>query len=415
MTRHEAGRGIMSALQKKLVLGFALVLALQTCLNLALYFSQVHGGHFGGDFVSFWNAARHARQGDIPAIYDVGRWRAFLLSGADDPAPWFVYPPFALFGLWPLGTMTYNHAILAWSLAPLPFYFGLLYLLARRSLRAQMAEAPARAFFVLVFAAALPLLSANLFAGQTGAFVAVFLFGAAYFWNSRPALAGICIGFLAIKPQMGLLLPFALFAACNFRAILSAAATILVACAAATAWLGAGIWSDYLHMTQLFGGLIGRGHGGIRQLVVGPYVSLQAAGLPAILAGILQALITLTLLGVIIYVFSRWKVSRSEGNKDDGGMDLRLGLLAAGMLLATPYSLSYDTPLLMLAVVPLLARIWCRGWTAMELAAFSSLIILPFAQPLLLKSHIPFGFLAVALSFWVLLRCYRHEPANAAR
>ena len=80
MTRHEAGRGIMSALQKKLVLGFALVLALQTCLNLALYFSQVHGGHFGGDFVSFWNAARHARQGDIPAIYDVGRWRAFLLS-----------------------------------------------------------------------------------------------------------------------------------------------------------------------------------------------------------------------------------------------------------------------------------------------------------------------------------------------
>jgi len=120
----------------------------------------------------------------------------------------------------------------------------------------------------------------------------------------------------------------------------------------------------------LFGGLIGRGHGGIRQLVVGPYVSLQAAGLPAILAGILQALITLTLLGVIIYFFSRWKVSRSEGNKDDGRMDLRFGLLAAGMLLATPYSLSYDTPLLMLAVVPLLARIWCRGWTAMELDRF---------------------------------------------
>jgi hypothetical protein len=405
----------MSALQKKLVLCFALVLALQACLNLVLYFTEVRGGNFGGDFVGFWNAAQHARSGDIPAIYDAGKWQAFLSSGADGLGTWFVYPPFALFGLWPLGAMTYNDAILAWSLAPLPFYFGLLYLLARRSLQAQMADAPARAFFVLVFAAALPFLSANLFTGQTGAFVAVFLFGAAYFWNSRPAFAGICIGLLAIKPQMGLLLPFALFAACNFRAIISAAATIVIACAAATAWLGAGIWTDYLHMTEVFGRFIGRGHGGIRQLVVGPYVSFQAVGLPALLAGILQALITLTLLGVIVYIFLRWKVSRSERNSDDGRMDLRLGLLAAGMLLATPYSLSYDTPLLMLAVVPLLARIWCKGWMGMELAAFACLMVLPFAQPLLLKSHVPFGFLAVSLSFWVLLRWYRHEPAKPAR
>jgi len=404
----------MSALQKNLVLGFALILALQASLNLALYFSEVRGGHFGGDFVGFWNAARHLRQGSISAIYDADKWQAFLSSGAQGQITWFVYPPFALFGLWPLGTMTYDAAVLAWSLVPLPLYFGLLYLLARRSFRAQMPDGPAPAFFVLVFAAALPFLSANLFSGQTGAFIAVFLFGAAYFWNSRPVLAGICVGLLAIKPQIGLLLPFALFAACNFRAILSAAATIAAACLASTAWLGAGIWTDYLHMTQLFGRFIARGHDGIRQLAVGPYVSLQGIGLPAILAGILQALITLTLLGVILGVFWRWKVSRSTRDRDDGRMDLRLGLLATGMLLATPYSLSYDTPLLMLAIVPLLARIWCKGWTGMELVAFFLLIILPFAQPLLLKSHIPFGLIAISVAFWVLFQRYRHEPARWA-
>ena len=404
----------MSGLQKNMVLGFALVLALQASLNLALYFSEVHHGHFGGDFVGFWNAAQRVRQGDISAIYDPGKWQVFLSSGADGPIAWFLYPPFALFGLWPLGTMTYNEAALAWSLAPLPLYFGLLYLLARRSIRAQTADVPAnaRAFFVLVFAAALPFLSANLFTGQTGAFVAVFLFGAAYFWNSRPVLAGICIGLLAIKPQMGLLLPFALCAACNFRAITSAAATIAIACAASTAWLGAGIWTDYLNITRLFGAFIGRGYDGIRQLAVGPYISLQAVGVPAILAGILQALITLTLLGAIIFVFGRWNVSRSERGRDDGRMDLRLGVLATGTLLATPYSLSYDTPLLMLAVVPLLARIWCKGWTGMELAAFFLLIVLPFTQPLLFKSHIPFGLVAVSVSFWVLFQCYRHEPTK---
>src|SRR4051812_8538253 len=104
----------MSALQKKLVLCFALVLALQACLNLALYFSEVRRGYFGGDFVGFWNAAQHVRRGEIPAIYDAGKWQVFLSSGANGPATWFVYPPFALFGLWPLSTMTYNDAVLAW-------------------------------------------------------------------------------------------------------------------------------------------------------------------------------------------------------------------------------------------------------------------------------------------------------------
>jgi hypothetical protein len=404
----------MSALQKNLVLGLALVLALQASLNLALYFSEVRGGHFGGDFVGFWNAAQRVHRGDISAIYDADRWRAFLSSGAQGPITWFVYPPFALICLWPLGAMTYKDAALAWSLTPLPLYAGLLYLLARRSVRAQMADVPARGFLVLVFAAALPFLSANLFSGQTGAFVAVFLFGAAYFWNSRPTLAGICIGFLAIKPQMGLLLPFALCAACNFRAILSAATTILVACVASTAWLGVGIWTDYLRMTQLFGGFIGRGREGIGQLAVGPYISLQGMGMPVIVAGILQALILLALLGAIMWVFWRWNISPSERDRDDGRMDLRFGLLATGMLLATPYSLSYDTPLLMLAVVPLLARIWCKGWTGMELTAFFLLIILPFAQPLLFRSHIPFGFVAISVSFWVLFQLYRHEPARSA-
>ena len=205
------------------------------------------------------------------------------------------------------------------------------------------------------------------------------------------------------------------FPACNFRAILSAAVTIVVACAAATVWLGARIWTDYLHIVQLFGRFIAQGYDGIRQLAVGPYVSLQAIGVPVVAAGLIQTLITLTLVGVIICVFWRWKVSVPERGKDDGRMDLRFGLLAIGMLLATPYSLAYDTPLLMLAVIPLLARIWCKGWTGMALAAFFLLTVLPFAQLLLLKSHIPFGFIAALVSFWALFQCYWHEPARSGQ
>ncbi|HTK13297.1 MAG TPA: glycosyltransferase family 87 protein [Xanthobacteraceae bacterium] len=400
----------MSALQKKLLLSIALLLVLQTGINLARYFSEVTD--FGGDFFGFWQAAQRVRQGDIPAIYDPDAWRNLLSVGTPDNLYWFVYPPFALFGLWPFGHMTYNEAVLVWSLAPLPFYFGLMILLAKRSdlgretkLAGQNPASPVQAHAVLL-AMALPLLSANLFSGQTGTFVAVFFLGAAYFWRRHSILAGICIGLLAVKPQMGLLLPFALAAAGQWRTIAAAAATIAVLVAAATAWLGTAIWFDYLHMTQVFGNFIGQGFSGIRQLALSPYVSLQAVGVHAGFAAMLQAGIALTALVTIIFVFWRNAVNRAG---DDEMLDLRLALLITGTLLATPYALSYDTPVLILAILPLIARAWREGWDALELAAVTALVVLPYAQPIFVKIHVPFGFCALLLSFCVLYRRYRRD------
>src|ERR1019366_4986300 len=79
-------------------------------------------------------------------------------------------------------------------------YFALIVLLAKRSGLGAGAN-PAcennwsrtQAYAVLI-AFSLPFLSANLFSGQTGALIAVFFLGAAYFWPTRPILAGICIG-----------------------------------------------------------------------------------------------------------------------------------------------------------------------------------------------------------------------------
>src|SRR5258708_35133888 len=129
--------------------------------------------------------------------------------------------------------------------------------------------------------------------------------------------------------------------------------------------------------------------------------------MPAALASLLQVVVSVAVLTVIIHGFWQRKSDKRELGKEDGRLDLRLALLAAGTLLATPYSLSYDTPLLMLSVIPLLARSWRDGWDGIELASVTALVILPYAQPLAIGSHVPFAFLALLLPFGVLYRRFQ--------
>jgi hypothetical protein len=417
----------MRPLQKTLLMLCAMCLAAQAGANLIKYFHELSdGSRFGGDFIGFWNAAYRVRHGDITAIYDPDTWQR-ILSTTTGPISisWFVYPPFSLFGLWPLGNATYNEAVTAWSLVPLALYIALVVLLAKRSGLGVGANPASENFrslmlaYAVLIAFSLPFLSANLFSGQTGTLVAVFFLGSAYFLPTRPVLAGICIGLLAVKPQMGLLMPFALVASGRWRIVAAAATTVLSLVVLSTIWLGAAIWTDYFRMSLLFGQFIGAGYDQIRQLAVGPYVSLQGAGMPAALAGFFHVLVSVAVLAVMIQAFWRGKSNQQEMGKEDGRLDLRLGLLAAGTLLTTPYSLSYDTPLLMLSIIPLLARSWRDGWDGIELASVTALLLLPYAQTLAVGSHVPFAFLVLLLWFGVLYRRFQKErpaqPAVSAR
>lgn len=124
----------MSSSQKTLLLLIAMCLAMQASANLIMYIHELSdGSHFGGDFICFWNAAHRARHGDIASIYDPDAWHRILSTNTTGLISWFVYPPFTLFVLWPLGDATYNEAVLAWSLVPLVFYLALIVLLAKRS------------------------------------------------------------------------------------------------------------------------------------------------------------------------------------------------------------------------------------------------------------------------------------------
>lgn len=385
----------MNAAQKQLM-ALAALMALQLCLYVVAYFVNFPAsGRFGGDFICFWQAAQNFVQGDVAAIYDTSH----LAEAHHGVMTTYLYPPHFLPFISPLGYLSYNQAVALWSLLPLPFYFMLAALLMRRAAQ-DLYTASAPPYFLL-FALLLPFVSANIFSGQSGMIIAVLFMAAVYWWKQKPVLAGICIGLMTVKPQLGLLLPVALIAAGRWRIFISAAVTTLGLLAVATLVLGATIWQDYLNMLNAFSQFMGRTPWGV-WLALAPYISLQGAGLGLFWPGVIQAVISVCVIALMIGLF------RNKKAKDD----VRFGLLACGTVLATPYTLCYDSPLLALALMPLLLRLWADARASMlEMAGVAAIVFMPYGQPLLSDYHVPFGFIATGLFFVALYRRYRMELA----
>ncbi len=222
---------------------------------------------------------------------------------------------------------------------------------------------------------------------------------AIFLWRTRPWLAGIFIGFMTFKPQLGILLPFALLAAKEWRMIAAAIITTVVSLAAATFWLGVDIWGDYLNMTHHFAAYLKSGVDQFDKLALGPYVSLHMLGISSPIAIAVQVLVMLAMAAGIFALFRE---------RDEKRQLLRFGLLAIGSLLATPYTMSYDTPMLAVALAPLVLYAWEKGWRDVwELVALVLVLVIPFAQPMLLAYHIPLALIALLALFSVLWRRYK--------
>jgi alpha-1,2-mannosyltransferase len=389
----------MSAFQKKLLIALATLLLFQTAIYFIKYFGEVsQGARFGGDFVVMSDTATALGNNDIKAIYDTAKLDAVFKTYRPEEVHTvvgpFLYPPHMLFLLWPLRHMSYNEAAARWTLVPLPFYFLLLYLLMKRA-APNVGITP----FLIVSACSLPFLSANIFTGQTVTFYAVFFMAAMLFWHRKPWVTGVFLGFMTFKPQLGILLPFALLASKEWRIIVSAIITTAIFLATATLWFGVDIWADYLIMTGHFAEYLRNGVDQFDKLALGPYVSLHMLGLSAPIAFAVQIAVTVAVAGCIFAAFRQ---------RDEKRQFLRFGLLACGGLLATPYAMSYDTPILAVAVAPFVLYAWEKGWRdGWELAALILILVTPFAQPLLLPYHIPLGMLSLLALFTVLWR--RHQ------
>lgn len=191
---------------------------------------DANGKPLGRDFVVFWSVAVLTGDGQLPGLYDpvVFQARTAALFAREIPYYAWAHPPQMLLVVLPLGLAPYLWALGAWSLAGLAAYW----LAARR-------------WPLLVAPATLT----NLLAGQAGLLVAALFLG----WlrllaraPARPLLAGVCVGCLAVKPHLGLMIPLALLASRAYSTIVAAAATGAVLVALAGVLFGWAAWQEWL-------------------------------------------------------------------------------------------------------------------------------------------------------------------------
>ncbi|MGJ5177092.1 glycosyltransferase family 87 protein [Bradyrhizobium oligotrophicum] len=189
----------------------------------------------GRDFLNFWMYGRAAFTPDPSRFYDIAVYNDALsaLLGSDYPGQNVPNPPNALAVMAPFGLLPYLPALACWfAIGLLAFHLG-----CRR------AFADSR---VLLIVAISPAGLMCLLSGQSSFLTTAALFGALAWPSRRPALAGILIGLLTIKPQLGVLLPVMLVAASQWRVIAWATLTTLVLIAVSVAIGGLQSWHDYV-------------------------------------------------------------------------------------------------------------------------------------------------------------------------
>ncbi len=308
--------GLLGALAVVLLAGIFIVGAVVEIAGTELISVSV-------DFYVFWAAAKLALAGLPLDAFDVARLQEVSGVIEDEWMPW-AYPPGFLMLLMPFGLLPFAPAWGAFNLAGIGALARALWPFSSGRVQALLAAALAPAMLPCLLVGQTTLLW---LAGLVGALAAL--------RAGRPVLAGILIGLLTLKPQLGLLIPVALVACGAWRAILAAAATAVALAVIPTALFGTAYWPEMLAMMKVHGETVRGAIGGLK-LMISAYSALASLGVPEPLA--LAAQWTLAAAAAAA-VFAVWR-------RPGAGFDLRAAMLLTAIPLASPYLWHYESAFL---------------------------------------------------------------------
>ncbi len=359
---------------------------------MAVYFRpggdllEQRGYYLGLDFVNYWTGGRLALEGRPGLLYDVTAYNA-LLRDWFAPAKEFMifsYPPNVLPLLAPVGLPPYLLALPLWLALGTAAFFA-----------AALGGWPKRSELGLVVAlAASPILWVNLNFGQLGLILAFLFVGALRLLPTRPIAAGVLIGLLTIKPQLGVLLPMTLILIGAWRAFAAATLSGLLLVAASLVFFGVEPWQawwggtaqwqwTFLSTTQAFF---------VTQMTT-PFIALRFLGASVDVALAFQGLVAVLVIG------ATWAVLRGPAS-----WPLKAAVVAFGSVLIAPYVLAYDL------AIPLAALVWCLRDGGVRASGPATAVVaivwaIPFALAIVLQARgIPVAPLAVGLCYVWLLR-----------
>lgn len=280
------------------------------------------------DFLAFWAAGQSALSAHAASAYDPDAFHA-VQTGIAGPFPGYFYwnyPPVFFFVAVLLTSIPYVPAFLAWVAATTAAYAAAIGVIVRRWEGAAAACSS-------------PILLLTAFGGQNGFLTAALLGGFLVLLPRRPVIAGILLGFLTYKPQLGILFPIALIAGGYWRALCSAALVTIMAAGAAALAFGPGIYGAFFQslpvVTHAYLTLGGEGWAKIQSV----YAIARFVGATDLSAWFVQGIVIASSAVAVIGVW-----------RSDLDYELKAASLTVAAMLSTPYLHVYDFPVLVVAL-----------------------------------------------------------------
>lgn len=353
--------------------------------------SDGHGGELGNDFINFWSGAHLAASGRAPLAYVPRAFQAFeqALTGPSSSYRIYVYPPVMLLLSLPLAAVNFVPALALWSATGV----AACALLLRRLCGWRVA---------LIASFGAPAAALDLFSGQNGHFTAALLAGGLMLLGRNQVLAGICFGCFAYKPQMALLLPFALAAGGHWRAFAAAAVTAVALVIASLALFGIAAWAGFFaelgaqrHFLETYTNFWHR--------MPTVFVALRLLGAAPPLAYAAQLASCALALAAVLRV---WRGAPP--------FPVKAAVLLVAILLATPHAFDYDETMLIFAAAWWAGAAAATGFRPWEKLALAALLVAPLPAMVVAKlAGVPLAPVALWFGFAVLLR--RASAAGAVR
>jgi arabinofuranan 3-O-arabinosyltransferase len=337
------------------------------------------------EYIGVRAAGELVRAGKPAAAYDwdAHKARHDAISGQTEDGyyPW-AYPPPYLLVAGALALMPYLLSVSVWIVSTLALQLWAMIAITGTS-RAALWLLAAPPTFI------------NVSVIHTGFLVAALLGLGVHLLAVSPVAAGVAVGLLAFKPQLGILIPVALVAGGYWRTIFAAALTVAALCAVSVLAFGVEPWLAYPAQLERFTETFRAGRLNLAMLV-SVYGLGRTLGLGHTAALVPQAIVFL------VAAAATYKLWRGD---DDFALKAA-GLIAAS-LLASPYLFPYDLTVLVVVLGFLYRVTGVDGFDGLEVAVIAAAGGFIFAAP---DAPFPAGLVANVLVAALVVRRWSMAP-----
>lgn len=368
------------------------VLWLMIYFYKAVWFPREYINPLSLDFLPFWSASHLALQGRAVDAYDMAILEQIESAAISHPIgilPW-LYPPTFLLVMYPF-------ALLPWKISAVLFLGG-TYLLFVKAMHTVI---PRRE--TIFVALAFPGAALATVAGQNGLLTASLAALGLALVERRPIVAGICLGLLSMKPQLAVLIPFALLCAKSWRVLAAFAVTALTLLATSVLAFGTETLAAFVHNMNMAAGFVETGRANLAR-IPSMFSMMKMAHAPAVLMYGAQTVSALAAAAAVGYAWSR-RASHS----------LRAAVLVCGSLMVSPYLFDYDLTWYGVLIVFLCRHGLESGWRAGEREWLIAIWLMPLTG-ILVVMRIDFQFMPLvsAMTLALLVRRIWLERRAAA-